>query len=226
MSTCSVRGCSKEVHAKGLCGMHWMRLHRTGALENTRPADWGSREKHPLYSAWREIFRKKSKSCSEEWMDFWKFVNDVGVRPSTDHRLGRLDDTKEFSSLNFIWRVQITKQNDSESVKEYKARYQREYRKLHPERMKKYEMKRCFGLESGTYERMFESQKGLCAICGNPEFDKDKKTGKLRDLSVDHCHTKGHIRKLLCRGCNQGLGNFKENVQYLLNAIEYLNDNI
>jgi hypothetical protein len=46
--------------------------------------------------------------------------------------------------------------------------------------------------------------------------------GKKIFLAVDHCHAGGHIRGLLCRQCNVGLGNFQDNIQYLKNAIKYL----
>jgi hypothetical protein len=47
-----------------------------------------------------------------------------------------------------------------------------------------------------------------------------------RTLAVDHCHESGKIRGLLCLTCNVGLGMFKEDVDIMKNAIEYLkNDN-
>jgi hypothetical protein len=70
-----------------------------------------------------------------------------------------------------------------------------------------------------------ELQKGTCAICRKPEVVMDKKVGRLRNLAVDHCHGKGHVRGLLCQGCNQGLGNFKDSPEILLAAIKYLEDN-
>jgi hypothetical protein len=44
----------------------------------------------------------------------------------------------------------------------------------------------------------------------------------LGSLSVDHCHATGKIRGLLCTKCNQGLGSFENNVEWLQNAIDYL----
>lgn len=51
--------------------------------------------------------------------------------------------------------------------------------------------------------------------------------GKIRsfgrmELSIDHCHTTGKVRGLLCRQCNIALGKFKEDVTILQSAIAYL----
>lgn len=51
----------------------------------------------------------------------------------------------------------------------------------------------------------------VCAICGSSE-----------NLHVDHCHTTGKIRDVLCRECNIGLGHFRDRPDLLLLAIEYL----
>ena len=42
---------------------------------------------------------------------------------------------------------------------------------------------------------------------------------------MDHCHKTKKIRGLLCHTCNSGLGMFKDNIEYLKNAIKYLEVN-
>lgn len=66
------------------------------------------------------------------------------------------------------------------------------------------------------YNEIFIKQNGLCAIC-HAHQSSDK-----RSFAVDHDHVTGSIRGLLCFSCNISLGHFKDNVQYLENAIEYL----
>ena len=56
------------------------------------------------------------------------------------------------------------------------------------------------------------AQGGKCAICGR----------KRRRLCVDHCHTRGHLRGLLCSGCNSGMGFFGDSPPLLLRAALYL----
>ena len=71
-----------------------------------------------------------------------------------------------------------------------------------------------------TYEEFgnkYREQGGKCAICS-----ESKPLGSVKGLNVDHCHTSGKIRGLLCRKCNTGLGQFDDNIEILENAIKYL----
>src|SRR5882757_6258187 len=54
------------------------------------------------------------------------------------------------------------------------------------------------GITEQQWAEMFESQKGVCAICSNPQPLKHRK----KFLAVDHCHESGKIRGLLCSSCN------------------------
>jgi hypothetical protein len=92
-------------------------------------------------------------------------------------------------------------------------------------RTKKMDAARAHGISLEDYERLFNHQGGLCAICGRSE--KAKIHGKIKSLAVDHCHTTGKIRGLLCHRCNLGLGWFDDNVLLLRHAATYLlNGNI
>lgn len=72
-----------------------------------------------------------------------------------------------------------------------------------------------YGLSLRQYWDMRNRQEDRCAICDEPS---DK-------LFVDHCHTLGHVRGLLCRRCNSGLGFFKDKKGALANALKYLSFN-
>lgn len=72
-----------------------------------------------------------------------------------------------------------------------------------------------YGLRPEDYDVMFEQQKGLCAVCGQPP-DEDE------FLNIDHDHETGEVRGLLCRPCNTGLGCFRDDPDRLLNAFAYL----
>ena len=72
----------------------------------------------------------------------------------------------------------------------------------------------------------FEKQKSVCKICGKtvhkaPENSKDKKNQAV----IDHDHKTGKLRGLLCHQCNVGIGNFKDSIDRMLNAILYLSRN-
>ena len=70
-----------------------------------------------------------------------------------------------------------------------------------------------YGITEEQYDLLFDLQEGCCAIC---------KQRFAKRLDVDHCHDTGTVRGLLCNNCNRGLGHFKDNVDYLQSAINYL----
>lgn len=71
--------------------------------------------------------------------------------------------------------------------------------------------RRRYGLHPDEYEQMHATQRGLCAIC------KDK----LIEV-VDHCHTTGAVRSLLCRPCNWLIGHAFESPEILREAASYI----
>lgn len=109
-------------------------------------------------------------------------------------------------------------------TKESWAEYMREYRKRKPHIIKSIELKKRFGIGLEEYQILSETQQNVCAICKQPEKSVDHRTKKVRYLAVDHCHTTGKIRGLLCSDCNTALGLLKDSVGNLQSAIEYLKD--
>jgi hypothetical protein len=67
---------------------------------------------------------------------------------------------------------------------------------------------------------MHAAQCGLCAICRCPETRTVK--GVVQRLSVDHNHTTGQTRQLLCSKCNPVLGLVGEKIETLLSMVDYL----
>jgi hypothetical protein len=82
-------------------------------------------------------------------------------------------------------------------------------------------LKTKYGLTYLDFCNMLENQNYVCAICYKVETALDR-AGSPRTLVVDHCHTTGKIRGLLCNSCNVGLGHFDDNIEYMANAISYL----
>lgn len=91
-----------------------------------------------------------------------------------------------------------------------------EYRKVNWETRKNEYLSRIYKITLQDYEDMLTEQDGCCKICG---IERSKMK---RSFSVDHCHTTGKVRGLLCDACNQGLGHFKDSTEILHRAIEYL----
>lgn len=73
-------------------------------------------------------------------------------------------------------------------------------------------MRRAYGLSLADFNIHCSAQKFLCACCG--DF--------LEKPQIDHCHKTGKFRGILCRGCNTGLGNFRDDPVRLQKAIRYI----
>lgn len=72
-----------------------------------------------------------------------------------------------------------------------------------------------YGITAKDYHHMRLKQRNVCAIC-----KKAPKIGK--KLVVDHCHTNGKVRGLLCAKCNSGIGFMEDNETSMWSAIIYL----
>jgi Recombination endonuclease VII len=76
--------------------------------------------------------------------------------------------------------------------------------------------RRRYGLSQDQYDALLTKQNGRCAIC---------KVTPEKGLQVDHCHSLGHVRGLLCGPCNRAIGLMKDNPTALLAAAAYVSDN-
>ena len=75
-----------------------------------------------------------------------------------------------------------------------------------------WEIQKDFGITLEEYNELLRKTTN-CSICGI-----EQKVS----FHLDHNHNTGKIREFLCINCNQGLGQFKENLNSLKNAISYL----
>lgn len=90
----------------------------------------------------------------------------------------------------------------------------------HRRRNRSRNMKKAYGLTVADYDALLAAQDGKCAICGVEPGVKESSLRK--HLCVDHCHTTGKIRGLLCGPCNRALGLLGENPQTVAAAQQYL----
>lgn len=78
-------------------------------------------------------------------------------------------------------------------------------------------LKTIYKMSVEEYMNRYGQQGGKCAICGV------RKPITYDRLVVDHNHSTGKVRGLLCPNCNKGLGFFKDDINSLAKAIKYLN---
>lgn len=76
---------------------------------------------------------------------------------------------------------------------------------------------RNYGITLDDYDRMYEKQNGVCAICNLPQLSK-----RNTRLCVDHDHDTGEVRGLLCDSCNRGIGLLKDDPRLLERAAQYI----
>jgi len=107
---------------------------------------------------------------------------------------------------------------NKEENKTYKATYHQHNKHKKWER----DLKKLYGLSIDDYKRMLKDQSGCCAICNLPESAKDKRSGLVRVLSVDHCHKTNKVRALLCSKCNLLLGLLHDSFSILKSVESYL----
>lgn len=110
-----------------------------------------------------------------------------------------------------------------EKKKEITART-RAWARARPNQDKIYNLRNHYGMTLDEYTNLLDQQNHVCAICKKAETRIDKRTGKPRSLSVDHCHTTGRIRGLLCGFCNGALGFVNDDIEVLETMIQYLKD--
>ena len=110
--------------------------------------------------------------------------------------------------------VKEYRKKNPEKIKSLKEKYKETRKEIRKPTERRNHLKIKYGITEIEYEKMFNNQDGKCLLC-------DKKCD-YRKLHIDHCHSTGKIRGLLCSNCNLGLGNFKDNIETLKKAIEYL----
>lgn len=108
-------------------------------------------------------------------------------------------------------------EKNREKVKATSAAWYRQNRDRASKTARANKLARMFNMTVEQFESMKQSQGGNCAICGT----FTPVAGKW-NLHVDHCHSTGKVRGLLCHHCNVGLGAFKDSLELLNLAAGYL----
>jgi hypothetical protein len=100
---------------------------------------------------------------------------------------------------------------------ERRRRWKRAWNKAHPRKIRQYGLRFQYSMTLDDYQKLLVSQGRACAICRTK-----KPGGRWGRFAVDHCHTTGKIRGLLCHRCNQGLGHFQDDAGRMRRAAKYV----
>lgn len=75
-----------------------------------------------------------------------------------------------------------------------------------------------YGVTSEQFKEMLTKQDNLCAICRKVSVGCRKGS----DLCIDHCHTTGRVRGLVCKRCNVVIGKIYDDPLIAQRLVEYL----
>jgi hypothetical protein len=117
-----------------------------------------------------------------------------------------------------FWKDRSTKTGYQSACKACRSKFRGGARTA--EQQKRSNLKK-YGITLEDYEALHNAQAGVCAICGRPETTRNPKCG-MKSLAVDHCHTTGKVRGLLCHNCNRGIGHLQESPEVMAAAVKYL----
>ena len=115
----------------------------------------------------------------------------------------------------------LTNFKESEAYERAKQRAREQYQ-ANPDATWEAHVLRKFGLTANDYFTMLEVQGGGCAICGELKPGGRPRADGQVHLAVDHCHTTGKVRGLLCQRCNTIIGKANDSVVLLRVAMNYL----
>lgn len=83
---------------------------------------------------------------------------------------------------------------------------------------RKEQLKKRYNISLEQFEQMLKKQHNKCAICKSNKVN----CSIAKNMHVDHCHSTGKVRGLLCSTCNRGIGFLKDSPKLLKNAAKYL----
>lgn len=128
--------------------------------------------------------------------------------------------TKEIQEYGFHKRNKKYKTQCKECARKESALYRQKNREKYLKTQSSTQLKQRYGITLSEYEEKVKNQQNKCAICKteNPSY------GHVKRFSVDHCHATGRVRGLLCTRCNKGIGFFKDDINLLSQAIQYLRE--
>jgi hypothetical protein len=199
-NTCQVAGCDEYQIGGGLCRKHYMRLQRKGSTDDVRKNARG-----PCSVA----------GCEEAHVAHGLCGNHYRQEHQRERRLAaKVADPRACVGCG----VAIAPEKQRRGPTSFCSRACKDRHRvtagLAARDARKSYFKTRYGLTVAQVDEM--AAKG-CAICGTTEWP-----GRHNRPHVDHDHTTGEVRGLLCSECNTGLGKFKDDPVILQAAISYL----
>lgn len=241
-STCIVDGCERAHYGKGYCRMHLRRVTLTGDPGDPRPIREQPKALCAIEGCDRE--RRRGGWCEGHWRR-WKKKGDPGTHPvaplrgSSFPKGGPCPFCDKVLMSRHTLRAHVMNFHADQCgfecpechLRFYEERGLNSHRAFkHPDadrpdtqdiqrRNQRYNLRK-FGLTPEAYVALVEAQGGGCAVCGV------ERCGDGRRLHVDHDHTTGRVRGVLCAECNTSLGKMRDDPSLLRRLADYAEGNL
>lgn len=206
--SCAVSTCARPAyHSQEWCQSHYDRFKRFGDVRAEVPfqskAPQGSKcslgcDKPPIARGWCVMHYNR-----------WRLTGDPGPAGRIYQKSNLGAEAKTCTSCR-----KVKPKSDFYADKRIGDGRSSHCKACFSEKQRDRTLRRKYGITAVMYDAMSEQQGGLCRICRQAPDD--------RGLVVDHCHTTGAVRGLLCNNCNALLGMAADDVARLRSAILYL----
>lgn len=209
VKVCKVHG-SLTIDQVKMEGSGRMRCHQCRLESNTKWRE-NNREKHVEAST---RWKKENRERVNEWakQDREKDPVKYSVWSKATKLRNRdkiLEDGREYA-----------KRTRHENYDEFREKEKKRYAE-DKDSFYKYHAVHRYKVTKEELNKFLSNFDDKCTICRNPETRKTRNGGISR-LCIDHCHTTGKLRALLCHNCNNMIGAAKDSIELLKAAIDYL----
>lgn len=190
---CSIDGCERAHYGHGFCELHWKRSRVHGDPNYVPSAD------ERLCEVVGCLRRHRAKGLCASHYRTWI---DTGNRPEIPIK------AKTFRGIK------------GPCLREGCDGYSRGSGYCDKHRARLTNLLRQYNIASfEEFDDLWKRAGGCCEICGTPVKQDGPESERLH---IDHSHTTGEVRGILCRACNQGIGQFKDTAELLDRASAYL----
>ena len=160
---------------------------------------WGSAKTHCQHKTCKECHRARKKIYRETNKEKLALKKSISYQANKEY----------YQKKHKQWRL-----DNPEKIKAYNKK------KYHKNKaaMREKKLQEAYKISLIEYNELFILQNGRCGICNKHQRELKKR------LHVDHNHTTGQIRGLLCNKCNLGLGTMGDSVESIKKALIYLGE--